>query len=211
MDANVSSVLNIFEKKLHLEVPLFQRQYVWSEDKHWAPLWEDVCRKFTEYLEGRKDAPAHFLGALVLDQKQVPTTHVERRLIIDGQQRLTTFQILISALRDFCAANDCTELAKECGSFVVNSGMMANPDVERFKICPTQLDQEQFRDVITANSRKELERRHPLKKKKYARKYDPRPRMVEAYIYFSSSEARRSRHCDQSFRLLSGLTSVSKP
>lgn len=184
MDANVSSVLNIFEKKLHLEVPLFQRQYVWSEDKHWAPLWDDVCRKFTEYLEGRKDAPAHFLGALVLDQKQVPTTHVERRLIIDGQQRLTTFQILISALRDFCAANDCAELAKECGSFVVNSGMMANPDIERFKICPTQRDQEQFRDVITANSRKELERRHPLKKKKYARKYDPRPRMVEAYIYF---------------------------
>ena len=31
MDANVISVLSIFEKKLHLEVPLFQRQYVWNE------------------------------------------------------------------------------------------------------------------------------------------------------------------------------------
>lgn len=58
MDASVTSVLNVFEKKLHLEVPLFQRQYVWTEDKHWAPLWEDISRKFAEYLEGRMDAPA---------------------------------------------------------------------------------------------------------------------------------------------------------
>lgn len=184
MDANVSSVLNIFEKKLHLEVPLFQRQYVWTEVKHWAPLWEDISRKFAEYLDGHKDAPAHFLGAMVLDQKQVPTTHVERRLIIDGQQRLTTFQILLSALRDFCAENDCAELAKECDTFILNSGMMANPDVEQFKVSPTQRDQEQFRDVTTSRSRAELEKRYPLKRRKYARKYDPRPRMVEAYIYF---------------------------
>lgn len=184
MDASVASVLDVFEKKMHLEVPLFQRQYVWTEDRHWAPLWEDVSRKFDEYLEGRRDAPAHFLGAMVLDQKQVPTTHVERRLIIDGQQRLTTFQILLSAIRDFCEENGCAELAKECNKFILNTGMMANPDVEKFKISPTQRDQEQFRDVITSFSRAELVKRHPLTKKKRARKYDPRPRMIEAYIYF---------------------------
>ncbi len=184
MDANVTSVLNVFEKKLHLEVPLFQRQYVWTEDKHWAPLWEDISRKFSEYLEGHKDAPAHFLGAMVLDQKQVPTTHVERRLIIDGQQRLTTFQILLASLRDFCSENECTELAKECNTFILNSGMMANPEVEKFKVSPTQRDQAQFNDVITSFSRAELEKRHPLTRRKYARRYDPRPRMVEAYVYF---------------------------
>jgi len=70
MRANAVPLLAIFEKKLRLEVPLFQRQYVWSRDHQWEPLWEDICRKFTEYLEGRKDAPVHFLGAMVLDQKQ---------------------------------------------------------------------------------------------------------------------------------------------
>ena len=120
----------------------------------------------------------------MLDQKQVPTTHVERRLIIDGQQRLTTFQILLSALRDFCAENDCAALAKECETFILNTGMMANPEIEQFKVNPTQRDQGQFRDVTISRSRPELEKRHPLKKKKYARKYDPRPRMVEAYVYF---------------------------
>ena len=48
-------------------------------------------RKFVEYLDGRTDAPVHFLGAMVLDQKQTPTTHVERRQVIDGQSRC--FQI----------------------------------------------------------------------------------------------------------------------
>ena len=153
-------------------------------EKHWAPLWEDISRKFAEYLEGRKDAPPHFLGAMVLDQKQVPTTHVERRLIIDGQQRLTTFQILLAALRDFCTENSCPELAKECGTFILNTGMMADPETEQFKVSPTQRDQNQFHDVTTSYSRAALEKRHPLTRKKYARKYDPRPRMVEAYIYF---------------------------
>lgn len=97
MEANATPLLEIFERKMRLEVPLFQRQYVWSKDAQWAPLWEDIERKFGEYLLGRKQAPVHFLGAMVLDQKQTPTTHVERRQIIDGQQRLTTLQIFLPA------------------------------------------------------------------------------------------------------------------
>ncbi len=77
--ANAVPLLALFEKKMRLEVPLFQRQYVWKREEQWEPLWEDIARKFTEYLEGRKEAPVHFLGAMVLDQKQTPATHVEKR------------------------------------------------------------------------------------------------------------------------------------
>lgn len=184
MNANAVALLAIFEKKMQLEVPLFQRQYVWTKDQQWQPLWEDIARKFTEYLEGRKDAPVHFLGAMVLDQKQTPTTHVEKRQVIDGQQRLTTLQIFLAAFRDFCAEQNCEDLAKECESFTLNKGMMANPELDCFKVSPTQLDRAQFSDVLTAGSRKALEERHPLIRKKYSRKYQPRPRMVEAYCFF---------------------------
>ena len=98
MDANAVGVLDIFEKKHRLEIPLFQRQYVWNEEHQWAPLWEDISRKVSEYLLGRKDGPVHFLGAMVLDQKQTPTTHVDKRQVIDGQQRLTTLQIFLAVL-----------------------------------------------------------------------------------------------------------------
>ena len=144
MIANAISLLAIFEKKIRLEVPLFQRQYVWSQDQQWEPLWEDISRKFVEYLDGQRDAPVHFLGAMVLDQKQVPITHVEKRQVIDGQQRLTTLQIYLAAFRDFCSAHDCQALAKECDAFIVNKGMLLEPDVDKYKLWPTQVDRELF-------------------------------------------------------------------
>ncbi len=184
MKANAVPLLAVFEKKLRLEVPLFQRQYVWNLEHQWEPLWEDISRKFMEYLEGRKDGPVHFLGAMVLDQKQTPTTHVEKRQVIDGQQRLTTLQIFLAALRDFCQEQACEELAKECDSFILNKGMMADPEVDKFKVWPTQLDRSQFSDVTASSSRSALLEKYPLHWRKYARKPDPRPRMIEAYLFF---------------------------
>lgn len=184
MNANAAPLLSIFEKKMRLEVPLFQRQYVWNRQQQWEPLWEDITRKFTEYLYGRKDAPIHFLGAMVLDQKQTPTTHVEKRQVIDGQQRLTTLQIFLAAFRDFCREKGHDALADECESFTLNKGMMVDPNVDKFKVWPTQRDQSHFADVIASGSREALEKKHPLIRRKYARQPDPRPRMVEAYLFF---------------------------
>jgi uncharacterized protein with ParB-like and HNH nuclease domain len=184
MDVHKSSLLAVFDAKQRLEVPLFQRQYVWHEEQQWLPLWEDIERKFVEALDGRKDAPVHFLGAMVLDQKQTPTGHVVLRQIIDGQQRLTALQIFLAAYRDFCKEQECMALAAECDKFLFNTGMMADKEIDRFKVWPTQLDRLQFTDVIAAGSREELLKRHPLRRRPYARKSDPRPRMVEAYLFF---------------------------
>ena len=65
MKADAVPLLDLFEKKMRLEVPLFQRQYVWTLEQQWEPLWEDVSRKFAEFIEGRPDGPVHFLGAIV--------------------------------------------------------------------------------------------------------------------------------------------------
>lgn len=184
MDAGAISLLDVFEKKMRLEIPMFQRQYVWNEQLQWAPLWEDIARKFTEYIEGRKDAPVHFLGAMVLDQRQTKTGRVERRNVIDGPQRLTTLQIFLAAFRDFCRGENLDEFADECESYILNSGKMSDPDVEKFKVWPTLSDRSQFTDVVSAGSRAALEKKHPLVKRPYARKYEPRPRMIEAYVFF---------------------------
>lgn len=184
MEVHKSSLLALFDSKQRLEVPLFQRQYVWNEEHQWQPLWEDIERKFIEALEGRKDGPNHFLGAMVLDQKQTPTGHVVLRQVIDGQQRLTTLQIFIAAYRDFCYQNSCLDIANECDKFLFNTGMMANPDIDKFKIWPTQLDRQQFENVITAKSREEVLKRYPTVIKKYARKPEQKPQMVQAYLFF---------------------------
>lgn len=184
MDANAIALLDIFERKMRLEIPMFQRQYVWEKEHQWEPLWEDISRKFTEFIENRRDAPVHFLGAMVLDQKQTHVGRVERRSVIDGQQRLTTLQIFLAAFRDFCREERLDEFAQECERYTLNSGKMAEPDVEKFKVWPTLSDRSQFIDVLTAGSKSSLEQVHPLTRRPYARKYNPRPRMVEAYLFF---------------------------
>lgn len=184
MKADAVPLLELFEKKMRLEVPLFQRQYVWSREQQWEPLWEDISRKFAEFIEGRSDGPVHFLGAMVLDQKQTPATHVEKRQVIDGQQRLTTFQIMLAVMRDFCREHACDELALEFEKYTLNTGKMAEPEVDRFKVWPTQLDRPCFVDVMTLGSRAAIERAYPLVKRKYQRKYDPRPGIIEAYLFF---------------------------
>jgi hypothetical protein len=121
---------------------------------------------------------------MVLDQKQTPVKYVPKRQVIDGQQRLTTVQIFLAAFRDFCRENKCDELASECEKYTLNVGMMADPDTERFKVWPTQLDRPLFADVMTLGSRFAVERKYPLTRRKHARKPDPRPRIVECYLFF---------------------------
>jgi hypothetical protein len=131
--------------------------------------------------EGRAGA---FFGGDGPRSEATPTTHVEKRQVIDGQQRLTTLEIFLSAFRDFCRAQNCEDLGNECDGFTLNKGMMADPDVDKFKVWPTQADRSQFSDVVLAGSRVELEKKHPVVRRKFAREPDPRPRMVEAYLFF---------------------------
>lgn len=177
------SIFDLFDGKRRYEVPLFQRQYVWNAEDHWEPLWEDIERKFLQRLSGSQTTP-HFLGAMVLDQRRVYGNAVPVQLVIDGQQRLTTFQIFLSAFRDACAAEGQSAYAEECARYLHNTGIMENEKVERYKLWPTNLDRKQFADVIDAASKEELNRRYPLVRRKYQRKPDPRPKMIECYLYF---------------------------
>ena len=143
LDVHKSSLLAVFDSKQRLEVPLFQRQYVWNLEDHWEPLWEDIERKFVQRLSGNPSTP-HFLGAMVLDQRRVYGNAVPVQLVIDGQQRLTTFQIFLSAFRDVCAAQGQQAYAEECARYLRNTGIMENEKVEGYKLSPTSVDRNYF-------------------------------------------------------------------
>ena len=50
METNVRTPLDVFNLPQHLEVPLFQRPYVWDEAEQWLPLWQDVRRNAELHL-----------------------------------------------------------------------------------------------------------------------------------------------------------------
>jgi hypothetical protein len=134
----------------------------------------------------RVEASPHFLGAMVLDQRRVYGNAVPVQLVVDGQQRLTTFQIFLAAFRDVCTTQGEKKYARECDRYLLNDGIMENEEVERFKVWPTHTDRTQFTNVVGSGSREELERRHPIVRRRYQRQPDPRPGMVEAYLFFHS-------------------------
>ena len=72
-----------------LEIPFFQRAYVWKKD-NWEDLLEDLI----------KTTGSNFLGSIILKREKPKTGTPDKAVIIDGQQRLTTLSILIKALYD---------------------------------------------------------------------------------------------------------------
>lgn len=73
-------------------VPHYQRDYSWTPDNI-AELWADI----TNAWEGGSE---YFMGTIVLNSEfREQTAALE---IVDGQQRLATFTILISIVRDLC-------------------------------------------------------------------------------------------------------------
>jgi hypothetical protein len=145
----------IFDRTERLEAPLFQRPYVWQREKNWEPLWNTI-RSVAEARFHKSEKRKSFLGALVLDQIETPMSRIHARLIIDGQQRLTTFQLILAAARDLCAALGEIRYAQAFRKLTENDVPLSeNPD-DKFKVWPTNADRRIFRDTLTAGNKKDV-------------------------------------------------------
>ncbi len=90
------TIQNIFNGSTLLEIPYFQRSYVWDEEnwKRFLDDFRDICINKREY----------FMGTYIMKQKPTPSgsSHGDLRAVIDGQQRFTTLILffLVLALKN---------------------------------------------------------------------------------------------------------------
>ncbi len=106
--------------------------------------------------------------------------------VIDGQQRLTTLQVILCALRDFATLNEFADTLTELKRVTENT-CRREQEFETYKVWPTTGDRLVYESVLTAGSPEEVRARHPLVRAKYARKPSPRPLLVGAYLFFFES------------------------
>lgn len=87
MNANTQSIYQIFDSGVSIEVPFFQRSYVWTTEewKKFLSDMEELCKQ---------DKP-YFLGAIILKKL---SDDGKKKSIVDGQQRLTTLLVLLKIL-----------------------------------------------------------------------------------------------------------------
>ena len=141
------TIIDLFDSKRRYLIPLYQRQYAWKVSPQLELLWHDI-QLSADRLEasGKLTAP-HFMGAIVISQLKTFGKQVQAFEVIDGQQRLTTFQLLLTALRR--VADDVSpEYAAEVSKHLLNDGVMENVSVERFKLWPSLVDRSAFTKLV---------------------------------------------------------------
>jgi hypothetical protein len=153
MDTQVRTPQAIFMQPQRLLVPLFQRPYVWNEELQWEPLWKDLERVATRLLHSPTTTQApHFLGAVVLQQLSTPTSDLQQRTVIDGQQRLTTLQLLLDALHSEIEMVGAAMPAARLEPLIGNAQAFCRHKEDRFKVWPTNRDRPAFNEVMEAPS-----------------------------------------------------------
>ena len=92
MDAGKRTINDIFNGNRVLEIPFFQRAYVWGQ-----PQWERLLEDMKTISNSNKP---YFLGSVILKQQETTTGSRigDKRTVIDGQQRLTTLNVFFKVL-----------------------------------------------------------------------------------------------------------------
>jgi uncharacterized protein with ParB-like and HNH nuclease domain len=149
VEAAEAKIQKVLEGSKQFLVPHYQRPYSWKEEQ-WQVLWNDLG----ELLEDADPKP-HFLGSIVSSPARSVPEGVEKRLLIDGQQRLTTLLVLLTLIRDRARETGATRLAERIQDLVTNRHEDGH---DHYKLLPTQgedpseSDRETFIRLVSGTS-----------------------------------------------------------
>ena len=142
MNAETRNVNSLFSGTQTYRVRLYQRHYIWDESD-WEALWGDVKEKSDLRLRDENSRKEHFTGTIII---QPEGGSIE---LLDGQQRLITFQILLCAIRDIWMVFDNTEAAEGVHRLIENEGFNESESTERYKLLPREgSDRETFLSIV---------------------------------------------------------------
>lgn len=168
MKADETKLLKFMNGPKQLVIPIYQRTYSWTL-KECRQLWEDIIKAGND-----EKIASHFLGSIVYVEKglyQIST--IPKLLLIDGQQRLTTISLLLSALTKVLKSP-----INEMSSDKLKNYYLINRDEEkekRYKLILTKSDKETLFKII---DHKELSD-------------EDSQRIIENYEFFAEQISRR--------------------
>ncbi|WP_421996352.1 DUF262 domain-containing protein [Reyranella sp.] len=192
MKAGPVEIGTLLQNRNRYCVPIYQRHYVWNREKQWEPFWQDIRTKAIERLAGRERRFSHFMGAIVLESRAKPSVkQVPSFQVVDGQQRLTTFQLFLTAARHYAQSICHESTVGNITRYVLNSDphLMEDAEVEIYKVWPTQSNRQLFVDIVSSEDRASLKKAYhdhwyANAKRDQVKEYNSTPSMLRAYGYF---------------------------
>jgi len=163
MKASEVQFISFIQPKGQFSIPIYQRTYSWTKDQC-TQLWNDIIKV------GRDNSiNGHFIGSIVYIAEGIyEHTSVPEMIVIDGQQRLTTLSLFLSALSKVI---DEQENKSEISSEEIKEDYLFNrlkKGEQKYKLILTYKDKDTYINLI--------EGRDPPKE--YA------PQIIENYNFF---------------------------
>lgn len=137
--AHEQPISRIFSNDYVFKIPSYQRPYAWGTDQA-RDLFEDLMGYMNTRPSDVEEMPPYFLGSIVL----IKSAESPNADVVDGQQRLTTLTLLLSAIRANVSpknAGDITQLLYEKGSQILGTQ-------DRFRLSLRARDQEFFQKYV---------------------------------------------------------------
>ncbi|OOQ12554.1 DUF262 and DUF1524 domain-containing protein [Helicobacter pylori] len=154
MKAEAMKLLDFIGKSQERQfvIPIYQRVYSWEKEQC-KQLWDDIIK-----TGGNDQIKGHFIGSIVFVHDGIYTTGHNKLLIIDGQQRLTTITLLLTALRDHL--NDEDEFLEKFSPLKIQNRYLINSDEKddkRFKLILSESDKDTLLYLIDKDRREPSE------------------------------------------------------
>ena len=144
MDARPKTVTEILQTGTdQYLIPFFQRHYKWTK-KEWERLWLDSIR-----LLDFPDKDRHFLGSMVCTPHRHVPGEPNAYQLIDGQQRITTLTILLTALKNKAGELEMVQLVEQ-----IHEGFLVHKwekGTRHYRVVPRTGDREVLFGVIDGN------------------------------------------------------------
>ena len=160
MQANTYPLSQILLPDRRYLIPTFQRDYEWTKQGQWELLFEDLAATADRLLDVRSSGEAgsvllakealvspHFLGAIVVAPVLSPTGGITLRSVIDGQQRLTTSQLLVRGVLDVLTSEDSAK-QHQLRDMLFNKPYLVASNEERYKLWPRRNDRKVWPKAI---------------------------------------------------------------
>ncbi len=181
MKADATPLLKFIKdnQKNQLVIPIYQRVYSWEKEQC-EQLWDDIIK-----IGGDDKMDWHFIGSIlyVLDGIK----HSDNALlIIDGQQRLTTITLLLTALRDHWS-DKRKEIEKD---YLINSDKDGD---KKFRLILSDSDKDTLLSLIDKDKRKPSE---------------PSSKIVENFKFFEKQISENTNKLETIFKGLEKLMIV---
>lgn len=137
-ETRLNELMKVNDQKF--SIPIFQRKYSWTE-KQCMTLWEDILK-----LSELEKNFGHFIGSIVcyqLNDEDIPGV-IKEKIIIDGQQRLTTMSLIMLAVaRQYkeMGENGLNSYNYIMRNYIINDNFSGE---DKYKLVPTYDDKETY-------------------------------------------------------------------